>query len=368
MKQSIFSFLASYVPTEKRESKEDYLTQMFAWILINVEGYVNQYAKFLCDKNPDIKCPDNLEINPSISTQEVLPVGRIDLLIRLNENISFICEHKVHSELSHNQIEKYMDNSHLLGSGDYYSVLVTYSTVQHTQKADISLTWSDICEFTEQHLEEYEHEDAFILGQFVTFLKENGMGKAEPIKPDALLGYWAAVNLESQLNIIFSQLENVNWKELCPKLETFSEATYNPKFNKTRWGRLGIDFFEAWTPGLFAGIMMSTGDHRLKPMDVRKGPDFVVFIESVYNKKNNRHMDIYKRITESQDYRNRNQRLTLNSGSFEFLPGIAESKWRVAVLRKPLCDILYNKYTRDEQYQAIKDAIIEGINLMTQEI
>ena len=71
MKQSLFSFLTSYVPTEKRESREDYLTQMFAWILINVEGYVNEYAKFLCDKNPDINCPSDSEINPSISTQEV---------------------------------------------------------------------------------------------------------------------------------------------------------------------------------------------------------------------------------------------------------------------------------------------------------
>ena len=38
MSKSIFSYLISYVPTDKRESKEDYLTQMFAWILDNVEG------------------------------------------------------------------------------------------------------------------------------------------------------------------------------------------------------------------------------------------------------------------------------------------------------------------------------------------
>ena len=95
MKKSIFSFLTAYVPTDKRESREDYLTQMFAWMLINVDGYVNEYAKFLCDKNPDIKYPDDSEINPSVSTQEVIQGGRIDLLIRMNENISFICEHKV---------------------------------------------------------------------------------------------------------------------------------------------------------------------------------------------------------------------------------------------------------------------------------
>ena len=367
MKQSIFSFLTSYVPTEKRESKEDYLTQMFAWILINVEGYVNEYVKFLCGKNPDIKCPDTLDINPSISTQEVLPVGRIDLLIRLNENISFICEHKVHSELSHNQIKKYMDNSHLLGSGDYYSVLVTYSTIQHTQPADVSLTWSDVCEFTEKVVDKYEHEEAFILRQFIEFLKENGMGKAEPISMDALLGYWPAMNLGYKLNAIFTQLDCYDWKKDCANLEDFSSATYNPTFTKMRWGRLGIDFFDSWKPGLFAGVMMSNLDHKLWPADVKKGPDFVVFMESDYGKTEEKSA-AYRSVIESERYKKLVQKLSTDSGSFEFMPGIKDSPWRVAVLRKPLYDILYNKYTRDEQYQAIKEAIIEGIQLMTQKV
>ena len=50
MKESIFSYLTSYVPTDKREAKEDYLTQMFAWILKNVDGYLAAYARFLSSK------------------------------------------------------------------------------------------------------------------------------------------------------------------------------------------------------------------------------------------------------------------------------------------------------------------------------
>lgn len=366
MKKSIFSFLTAYVPTDKRESREDYLTQMFAWMLINVDGYVNEYAKFLCDKNPDIKYPDDSEINPSVSTQEVIQGGRIDLLIRMNENISFICEHKVHSELSHNQIKKYMDNSHLLGSGDYYSVLVTYSTTQHTQSADVSITWSDVCEFTEKVLDNYEHEEAFVLQQFIAYLKENGMGKAEPIGMDALLGYWPAVNLEEKLNVIFTQLECYEWKIECGNIEKFSSGTYNPTLNK-RWGRLGIDFFDSWNPGLFAGVLMNTEDHKLPPVDMKKGPDFVILMESDYD-KNGEKREVYRSVVESERYKGLVQKLSNNSGSFEFLPGIRESRWRVAVLRKPLYDILYGKYTRDEQIQAIKDAIIEGLSLMTQEV
>ena len=50
MKESLFSYLVSYVPTDKRESKEDYLTQMFAWILKNVEGVAHEYVRYLCEK------------------------------------------------------------------------------------------------------------------------------------------------------------------------------------------------------------------------------------------------------------------------------------------------------------------------------
>ena len=50
MKESLFSYLVSYVPTDKREAKEDYLTQIFAWILANVENAANIYVKYLCEK------------------------------------------------------------------------------------------------------------------------------------------------------------------------------------------------------------------------------------------------------------------------------------------------------------------------------
>ena len=89
-------------------------------------------------------------------------------------------------------------------------------------------------------------------------------------------------------------------------------------------------------------------------------------MESDYGKTEDKSA-AYRSIVESEQYRKLVQKLSRDSGSFEFMPGIKESPWRVAVLRKPLYDILYNKYTREEQYQAIKDAIIEAINLMTQE-
>lgn len=364
MEKSIFSYLISYVPTNKRESKEDYLTQMFAWLLSNIEGFADSYIEFLCSNNENIILPAEKDRRIVISTQETLPTGRIDLLIRVNEELSFICEHKVHSELSENQIQKYMDASSLLGAGTYYSVLVTFSATQHTQKADVSITWSDVCEFVEELLQNYVHEDLFILKQFVEYLKENGMGKADPISKEALLGYWPAINLEHRLGALFASMEGYDWTKNCPKLLDKTLLDYSPQNNKKRWGRIGIDFCSEWNPGIFAGVLLLTSDHGLYPMDIKKGPDFVIFLESEYSRSNSKKREMYENFITSEWYTQRLQKLKANSGDFEFMPGIDKSPWRTIVLRRPLYDVLENCYTRDEQLNALIKCMEDGINIL----
>lgn len=364
MDKSIFSYLVSYVPTNKREAKEDYLTQMFAWILDNVEGVADLYIEYLCTKNHEIPCPPKHERKISISTQETLSTGRIDLLIRVNETMSFICEHKVFSELSENQIQKYMDASGNVGTEKVFSVLVTFSSVQHTQKSDVAIIWSDVCELIETNMKNYINENLFVLKQFVAYLKENGMGKVEPVTPEALLGYWLAMDLENRLTSLFRTVEGYDWINNCLKLLELNSENYNPQFNRTRWGRLGIDFYSEWKPNIFCGVLLHTEDHKLEPVDEKKGPDFVVLLEVDYSKNDEEIARIYNDFISSSWYIERINKLKNNSGSFEFIPGIENSRWRVAVLRKPLFDVLYNAYTREEQVQELIKAMEEGIGLL----
>jgi len=362
MSKSIFSYLVSYVPTDKRESREDYLTQMFAWILENIEGVSACYVQFLCAKI-GISLPESTDgLNISISTQTTVPSGRIDLLLRVNQAIGFICEHKVHSELSENQIQKYIDDSSILGTEKYYSVLLTFSTLQHTQKADVSIIWSDIYEFIERILPSYSAEDAFVLKQFMKYLAENGMGKAELISLESMLGYWPAMKLEANLDMIFRQIVESDFEKLCPGIKTIG-TNYHPSYKRSRWGRIGIDFFSEWDMGLFAGVLLDTADHALPPVDVDKGPDFVVFLESIYSKTNSSDREIYEKNIHSAKYINLISTLEKTHGAFDFTPGIMASPWRIAVLRKPLYDVLYGKYTQKEQYEALQSTIVEAINM-----
>lgn len=365
MSKSIFSYLVSYTPTEGRKPREDYLTQMFAWILENVEGLADEYVNFLCEKASIPYERNKAEI--TVSTQETVKgVGRIDLLIKTG-NLAFICEHKVvNGELGEDQIKKYMDNSSKLGPEKYYSVLLTFNRSQHTQEADISIIWSDVYELIEGVLDSYDEKDAFVLKQFLDYLSENRMEKTEPIPLVALQGYWPALKLESQLENIFRQLVKVDYSILCPGIEKIGTG-FKPEYSieSREWGRLGIAMFPKWNMGLFAGVILDTEDHKLKPLNKDKGPDLVVLLESDYSKvvgsteRNN-----YENNIKSDKYIRLCDTLRQDSGPFDFMPGIKESPWRLAVLRRSLYDVLDGKNSKKEQIEAIRDTIVEATNMI----
>ena len=110
--------------------------------------------------------------------------------------------------------------------------------------------------------------------------------------------------------------------------------------------------------------MLHTEDHLLEPMEPEKGPDFVVYLESEYDKKDTAVAARYNQLISSDKYQNMKRALAADSGDFEFLPGLPQSPWRVAVLRRPLFDILQNTYTKDEQGNAIQGAIADALNLL----
>ncbi len=366
MNSSIFSFIKSYIPSTTKDPKEDYLTQILAWMLDNIDGLSAMYSKFILGKIDKSLFNYYGDENVQVGTQVSVVDGRIDLLIKINEN-GLIFEHKVFSQLSDNQIEKYKNSSSQLGSGNFHTVLITATTLQHTQDADAMLIWADISEFMKECAYVYDGQDLFVIEQFINYLKEQGLGKADPVGLEELIGYFPAMSLESKLDSLFYEIEKRNWEIDCPKLKNIKPDKFEPKFTSSRWGRKGIDFFTEWYPGIFAGVLMNTGDHGLEPLDIRKGPDLVVFLETEYKKKDDRIMSIRNKILSSDGFANLKSRLQISHGSFDYIPGIPNSPWRILVLRKVLLDVLKGKCTKEEQALALYQTICEGINLLTQD-
>ena len=49
MNRSIFSSVISYTPTPYMNPQENFLTELFAWIINNVDGFGREYIKLLND-------------------------------------------------------------------------------------------------------------------------------------------------------------------------------------------------------------------------------------------------------------------------------------------------------------------------------
>ncbi len=403
---SLFSYLVSYVPTEKREAKEDYLTQAFAWLLKEYKQFASFYIDFLEKRiYSELDGIGNVE-SVEIKTQKILNDGqsRLDLLIcsiMSDKKVYYICEHKVDSELSDNQIGRYMSLVSEIDSdpsAEFHSVLITKSIKQHTQTADVRIVWGDIKELIDNFLalESERGENtaySFILTQLSMYLAQRGLEHVKPIKADDLKNHDFDLSrfekdsdVEKTLNYfvyrLIDDLGNLNAQAILdnefPNLKSLSEAEFNLQIPKPAWGRKGINLFgNEWDPnrdyndvdlfkgkwkvGLFVGVLFSTTDHKIEPLKREKGFDVVVILDG-------KGKDDNKWIYNPTFYK-MTERLKKKHDGFNFIPfEELKNQYRLAVLRTNFMDILTQngeyQYDIDIQYGLLKETIYKGINLM----
>lgn len=365
MNTTIFDFLRSYVPSDKRDPKEDYLTQLFAWLLINVDGLDLKYCKYLLAKIPNSTFIVNDSDDITVETQRTLPNGkRIDLLITVNGIDGFICEHKIYSMLSPNQLTNYSSMANSIGSGSFHTVLVTLGTYQWTQNADVSILWSSIYrDFLQEEIKGYAKDSVnyFMLDQTLSFMKNNSLGTSGEITPGAIAGYWESFGLKNAVNNLVESLEGRSWEIDCPNLRQCNSSGFNgkPKYSKERWGRVGFGIYTNWSPGIFVGILWDYSDHRIEPLNKENGgPDVVILVDMPENG--------YSKVINTQACTDYFDKLNQNHGDFDLInyPDL-EGDWRLTVLRKSLSDVLLGKQNGAEQADALYETFCEGINILT---
>ena len=366
MNDTIFDFLRSYVPSDKRDPKEDYLTQLFAWLLMNVDGLNLKYCKYLLEKIPNKAFTVSDTDTITVETQRTLPNGkRIDLLITVNGADGFICEHKIYSMLSPNQIINYSSMASSLGGGQFHTILVTLGTYQWTQNADVSILWSSIYrDFLQEEIKGYAKDSVnyFMLGQTLSFMKNNSLGTSGEITPGAIAGYWETFGLKNVVNNLVENLRVREWDSKCKNLQHCNTQGFTePIFRKERWGRVGLEMYNNWKPGIFVGILWDYTDHRIDPLNKENGgPDVVILVDMLESD--------YSKITNSQACTDYLEKLNQNHGDFDL---IEYSKlygyWRLAVLRKSLGDVLQGKQGQEEQANALYETFCEGIKLLTKD-
>ena len=356
MEESIFSRLFRYKQTEKMSPTENYLTEMFAWMINNLPKFGQDYVMFLnskCDNNSgiDTNCPFTV----SATTQFTVTKGFIDMVIKTDQNLGFICEHKVESNVSENQIQKYYDcRVEIDSSIEFQTVLLTKNAEQHTHEANIEFTWHNLYLHVSKQYEGdvYDESEKKIIEQFLIYLMEVGMGMKNNIKIGSVENYCEVMKLDQTLKGIFCEiLDDTSWKKKCNGLTDFV-ASYNPGVPVKRWGRIGIEFSDEWKPSIFAGVVLDNADHKLK--DFNDQPQLVVLIDC--------DPEVKSELLNKPEFKSLFNMISNFENGFS-IDKSPKNKWRLLILQKPLKDVLkHSEY--EEQKKDITDEIIAGINMI----
>lgn len=375
---NIFNSLNSYIPSVGRNPQEDYLTQLFAWMLDNVPKLGAKFCQFLLDKLETGKKPAfPIAMDEKVTIQTQFPVndGRVDMLLTLGQYI-FICEHKVMSSLRDQQIDGYA-RSFSSYTDNYFTVLITATTLQHTQSADIRLIWADVYDFLLDEQKKHKDEFGFLLDHFINFLQLQGLGRTKPITMENILGFLPGKELPVKVQRLLQVIVDRNWSTTCPGIQALNSASlYRPQFISNHYGRMGIDFFpqkfDGWHPGLFAGILFDGTDHAINFIDKSLGPDIVIFLDFDYFPKQNDENEKRAMTRRSSYLGHRNYmelcgRLKSESGQFRFQGEVKGNPWRIIVLQQPLVKVINSTKNEDEQLDSLFESFCQGIKLITQD-
>jgi len=339
--ETIFTYIEKYKPLEGMDPQENYLTQIFAWLLKQNESFQYGFIKYL-SKLYSNTVLNGLGQSLNVNTQVKVvcsdgSTGYIDMLIDNGETY-LIFEHKVSSCLSDNQINKYITASDFVGK-KVISVLIAFDRTQFEQEADISITWRDVHQFVSQ--EYLQANEDFMVRQFEQYLRESNMGCDEPFTRQEIIDLWGD-EYSDKVTRLF------RWIEL--ELKRDSEVIKS----------LGQINSEYWKPGLFVGILIGDRDHGIKPVNKEMGPDFCVCLEMNQSDPNR------ARYVQSQEYRDMVDGLRNRLGNDYSFIEAGELNYRVLVIRKSFADVIRDCDNWNKQYENVANEVKRMIMILPQ--
>ena len=257
---SLLVSLRQYRPREGRDSLENFITEVFAWLLRNSSGISSAFLLRLQRAMPEGQGFDlpTEEDEVEWSTQARLGSRRPDMQA-IWPGMALIFEHKVWSGLGDAQIKGYRELAQQEYSNEEVRVVaITASRHQHSTEADANLCWSDIHEGLKEYLGKVEEAtERFHIENFLALLAHEGLQPAAPIAHEAIRYFPTAGKLPQKLEQAFTLLASRDWP---------LGGNYQAVMKRLRWGRIGIEFHRIaakrkWSPGIFIGCVLDGSDH-----------------------------------------------------------------------------------------------------------
>tara|TARA_B100000700_G_scaffold59109_1_gene64237 strand:+ start:26601 stop:27749 length:1149 start_codon:yes stop_codon:yes gene_type:complete len=359
MDDSLLVSLRRYRPREGRDSLEDYITEIFAWLLRNSREVADAFLDNVMARLPEadrIELP-NADQDVTWDTQRSYPGARLDMLAQWPGG-ALLFEHKVHAPLSAEQINKYRDLAASEFPGRAARVIViSANTGQHRPEAHGCLCWEDV-----YRLLQAKHEtltpptERFHIASFLALLKHEGLHPAAPISHQAVAFYPVAWRFPEQLTAALTPLAGEEW----PLVER-----YEGRVPGTRWGRQGFELIPAggplnWMPGLFVGVILDGRDHRVHERHTDQ-----VMLNVILDFSFKLH-DIYPGLPSYRRLVQQLEELTPHKGwhFYNHLEDSPANRHHPLYLETPLLEVLRGTTTMKEQRDAIRHAVRDAIALL----
>ncbi len=348
MNDDLLVSLRKYKVNANKNPLENFITESFAWMLVNNRDFSIFFLKHISSK---INLKDEF-LNHEWKTQ-VYFNGVYPDLVCFFENKAIVFEIKAYSGLHTNQLQNYRKYSEKKFE-DYRLVLITANSSQHGQNPDLALRWEEVYEMILAYKEKFAENDYFILDSFLKLLDVEGLGPKAPISFESILYYYRSKNFEPQIK----KLANIKIEKIRSVLENNDlQIEYQEK-----WGRVGVELFgDFWAPGVFVGFLLDGNDHLTIPILGDNSPDFSIIID--FNKElHTKYPDdeLYKAfIVELQEKVNK------IGNSWELYNHILDRNidehnyWHPIHIRKPVLELLRDTKTWDDQEKRVDDAIAE---------
>lgn len=222
----LFSRLFRYLPTEKSSPLENYLSEIFAYLLKKSEAFKRNFFGLIGIGDAEI----NTICESDIQTQVVIKDNIFDILIS-NENLEIIIENKVESEFGKDQLGKYSKYLDNIEKKLTQLVTITKSLeYEGLDYADCKITWYEVDEklLEDKMICNYEERYIDYFLSLKNFLREKHMG-IEKVTWEIARGIEAEENLIKQLDVASNDLiSKENFKEFKIKEKEMIKAHWRP--------------------------------------------------------------------------------------------------------------------------------------------
>lgn len=351
--------LRSYRPREDRDSLENFVTEVFRWLLENIQGFSGDFLDLVnlrLGQERELEWSDGPVVWQS---QFSLGTKRPDMVAAAGSNL-LVFEHKVWSPASSQQLANYRK----LAAKDYPQhdtrvVQIVPHPAEFRPEADCCLCWSDVYSCVEGLLHRGELSDFEIayLKDFLELLDFEGLGPPSPVNIVGLRYFNEAANVEQQLQKLYTALlQGGRLRDL---------SGYEQAIGYSQWGRVGIlwnrrDAHEKWAPAIGLCTVINGKDHcithRMTGNDPLKLQVILSFSKSLHRARR-------ALVTEYGQLKNKMAQLAGKYGwnfydHLEDSSATSRNAYHQLYLEAPLHEIFRGTKDFESQLNAIRDAAL----------